>query len=165
LIDHTALLSDPVFQLNTMLWALEELPDAGQIHPVLRNAGYYINAIGRRVVTPPDPVSRQALAQLTGKELSPARPDLWLKHQTDVVDPIVELKARGFSPRSSTAIQALKLLASAADLEASLGGGGTQPGHVLYLTVSQDAADLAETLNQLQATLIDAGVPSSPTAS
>ena len=56
MIDQTGLLSDPVFQLNTMLWALEELPDAGPIHPVLRNAGYYINAIGRRVVAPHAPM-------------------------------------------------------------------------------------------------------------
>jgi hypothetical protein len=165
LTDESTLLSDPVFQLNTMLWSLEELPDVGDIHPVLRSAGYYIHAIGKRVVAPPDPRARQALARLTARDLTPSRPDLWLRHQTDPVDPLIELKARGFSPRSSKAVQALKLLAAAADLEASVGGGGQQPGHVVYVTVGGDAPDMADTLSQLRSTLANSDVAASPSAS
>lgn len=164
MIDQTELLSDQVFQLNTMLWALEELPDAGDIHPVLREAGYYLNAIGKGVVIPPDPTVREVLADVTKRELSSPRPDLWLKHQTNPTDVIVELKARGFSPESKTAIQALKLLAASADLEASVGGGGFQPGHVVYVTANRDAATLGDTLIQLHASLVDLGISPAPTA-
>ena len=39
--DESTLLSDQVFQLNTFLWALEELPEElgqGEVQPVLRRA-------------------------------------------------------------------------------------------------------------------------------
>ena len=38
------LLSDQVFQLNTFLWALEDLPEGGATEPVLRNADYYLSS-------------------------------------------------------------------------------------------------------------------------
>lgn len=52
--DESVLLSDQVFQLNTFLWALEELPDNSDVQPILRQAGYELEAIGRRVLVPTD---------------------------------------------------------------------------------------------------------------
>lgn len=65
--DDTVLLTDPVFQLNTFLWALEDLPEArAEIHPVLRTAGYYLVSIGQRVIIPVDEDVLEALKETTG---------------------------------------------------------------------------------------------------
>ena len=158
------LLADPVFQLNTLLWSLEEISDTGEINPVLRNAGYYVTSIGRRLIVPVDPETLSALVQATGSpDRSPSRPDLWLKHQSDDVQPLVELKAHGFSPASSNTTQALKMLASAGDVGPSL-GGDSQPGHLIFATVVDDAEPLAATLQELGATLRDAGATPAPVA-
>ncbi len=162
--DEPKLLADQVFQLNTLLWALEELPDKGEIQPVLRQAGYYLGAIGRRVIMPTDEESLAALARLTGKaDRDPCHPDLWLRHATDPVQPLVELKAQGFSPESSNRRQALKLLAGATDLAPSLGEIDQRPGHVLYATVATDAGAIASTLRVLAAALNAEGAAAAPT--
>ena len=135
--DTSTLLSDQVFQLNTFLWALEDLPDESQIQPVLRQAGYYLGSIGRSVLMPSGERAIAALTSLTGSaDRSPCRPDLWLRHSSDPVQPIVELKARGFSPDSSNRRQALKLIAASFNLAPSLAEPGKRPGHVLYATTA-----------------------------
>jgi hypothetical protein len=149
-----ALAADPVFQLNTLLWSLEDLPDAGEITPVLRNAGYYLVAIGRRVIMPVDPSEAAGLAEAVGsKDRTPAHPDLWLRHENDSVQPILELKAHGFSADSSNATQAMKLLAASGDLGPSVGANEPEPGHVIYVTVDHDAEPLAGTLVDLRGRL------------
>ncbi len=156
------LLSDQVFQLNTFLWALEDLPENGQTRPVLRQAGYYLSSIGRRVIMPVDEQVATALTKLTGTaDRSPCRPDLWLKHISDRVEPLIELKARGFSPDSSNRRQALKLIAAGSNLGPSLGEPDETPGHVLYATTSADANDLASTLKNLA---IELETQNAPTA-
>lgn len=161
--DIDVLLSDPVFQLNTLLWSLEEMADAGEIDPVLRKAGFYVTAIGRRLLVPVEPTVLDALAGVAGfPDRSPSRPDLWLKHQVDDVQPIIELTAHGFSPESSNRAQALKMLASAGDLAPSLGGGSSQPGHVVFATIADDAAQLAQTLRELSEALAEAGAAPAP---
>ena len=158
------LLADQVFQLNALLWALEELPDKGEIQPVLRQAGYYLGAIERRVVMPTDEESLAALAKLIGTaDRSPCHPDLWLRHSTDPIQPLIELKSQGFSPDSSNRRQALKLLAAASDLAPSLAEIGQRPGHVVYATVATDAGRIASTLDALATELNAEGVASAPT--
>jgi len=159
-----ALLSDQVFQLNTFLWALEDLPDGGPYDPVLRKAGYYLNSIGRRVLVPVEANVVATLAKLTGSsDRSPVHPDLWLRHASHAVDPIIELKARGFSPASSNRRQALKLIASAADLAPSLGESAEREGHVIYATVAVDGDDLSDTLNELAQALEAETAAAAPT--
>ncbi len=159
------LLADPVFQLNTFLWSLEDLADVGEVHPVLRNAGYYLSAIGRRLIVPVDPQVLDVLADIIGsKDRSPTHPDLWLRHQSDEAHPVIELKAHGFSPESSNKVQAVKMLVSAADLEHSLGGGGPRAGHLIYATVESDAEALADTLRILKDQVESAGAAAAPTA-
>ena len=53
-VSQLDLLSDQVFQLNTFLWALESLSpsERSPLRPVLREAGYYLVAIGRKVLVP-----------------------------------------------------------------------------------------------------------------
>ncbi|MDE0066156.1 MAG: hypothetical protein OXN44_04695 [Acidimicrobiaceae bacterium] len=162
--DESALLSDQVFQLNTFLWALEELPENSDARPVLREAGYYLVAIERNVLVPTDETTLAALATLAEiTDRSPCRPDLWLRHATDAFEPLIELKAHGFSPESSNRRQALKLIASVSDLAPSLGETDVRPGHVIYATGVDDANDMASTLSTLAAELDSEGVNPAPT--
>lgn len=160
------LLSDQLFQLNAFLWALEDMPPTGRTRPVLRNAGYYLVAIGRRVQVPAEDSVIAALERLTGSaDRSPCRPDLWLRHREHPVQVIVELKARGFSRASSkNARQAVKLLLSAFDLAASLGEQTERRGHVLYGTVGTDAERQSATLKELADEVSAMGLPAAPTA-
>ena len=162
---ETALLSDPVFQPNAFLWALEDLPAPSHIQPVLRNAGYYLVAIGRRLIMPVDGSSVEALKKLTGSpDRSACRPDLWIKHAEHPVQIVVELKARGFSPCSTNRKQALKLLVAAFDLAASLGESTERRGHVVYGTISADAHKMATTLKHLADDVRAEHVRAAPTA-
>lgn len=162
--DAFALLTDQVFQLNTLLWALQDIPEEGQIQPVLRNAGYGLGAYGRRLLMPDDERTVAALTRLTGStDPSPCRPDLWLRHESDVVWPLIELKARGFSTESSNRRQALKLIAAAVDLSSSLAEPSEIPGHVSYATIASDAGGLASTLQHLAQDLSAEGLAAAPT--
>ena len=79
----STLLSDQIFQLNTFLWAVADLPDEGSIRPVLRRAGYVLHAIGRKVQVPVGEAFRGVLKDLTGSaDASPCRPDLWILKRT-----------------------------------------------------------------------------------
>ena len=159
------LLSDQVFQINTLLWALQGLPTDGPVEPVLQRAGYYLAAIGRRMIVPSDPSVVNALARLNGSEdRSPCNPDLWLKHRSDPVQPIVELKSQGFSPDSSNSRQARKLILSAFDISASLAEPSEQRGHIIYATEASDATEMASTLKELSSELTAEVVPTAPTA-
>lgn len=163
------LLSDQVFQLNLLLWALEDLPPAqkrtGSIRPVLGNAGYSLVAIGRRVQVPLDDSVIAALKELRGSaSRSACCPDLRLEHSEHPVHVLVELKARGFSSDSSNKNQAFKLLISAFDIGPSLGVQEERRGHVLYGTVATDAESQATTLKELADRVRAEGVPSAPTA-
>lgn len=162
--DESVLLSDQVFQLNTFLWALEDLPENSDARPVLREAGYELGAIGRRVLVPTDESTAAALATLAGTtDRTHCHPDLWLEHETDTVQPLVEMKAHGFSPESSNRRQALKLIAAASDLAPSLAETAARPGHVVYATVATDADRIASTLTTLAEELQAAGVSPAPT--
>lgn len=161
--DTNVLLSDPVFQLNALLWAVEDLPERAPIHPVLRAAGYYLSAIGRRVIVPVDPKNIAVLEQITqSKDRSPSHPDLWLKHRSHDVQPLIELKAHSFSSASSNSHQATKLLLSAADLAPSLATRGPTHGHVIYATTGDDAEPLSQTLDQLITVIKQAGAQAAP---
>ena len=159
------LLSDQVFQLNTLLWALQGLPQDGPVEPVLRRAGYYLAAIGRRVLVPSDQSVLASLAKFNGTEdRSPCHPDLWIRHATDTFHPVVELKSRSFSTDSSNSKQARKLIVSAVDLAASLAAPESRKGHVIYATGASDSPKLASTLMTLASELQEEGVITAPTA-
>ncbi len=163
--DESVLLSDQVFQLNTFLWALEDLPENSDARPVLREAGYFLVAIERNVLVPTDETTLAALATLADiTDRSPCRPDLWLRHATDAVEPLIELKAHGFSPESSNRRQALKLIAAASDLAPSLAETGVRPGHVIFATGVDDANEMASTLSVLASDLRSEGTGAAPTA-
>ncbi len=165
MIDTKTLLSDQVFQLNTFLWALQELPESSQIQPVLRQAGYQLRSIEPRLIVPKTPVAIAALDKLAGsKDSSPCRPDVWLRHKEHPSDLIVELKSQGFSPNSSNSRQALKLLLAAFDLSESLGEPTRHSGHLIYATISDDTSNLEATLNNLASRLHNEGANAAPSS-
>lgn len=159
------LVSDPVFQLNVLLWALEDLPDTTAVRPVLRTAGYELESLGRRLLVSADEPTVSALRGIAGSaDRSPCRPDLCINHQDDPVTLIVELKSHGFSQDSSNVRQAVKLIVASYDLSASYAETQPRPGHVVYGTVESDAARLAKTLRALSESVASRGVPAAPTA-
>ncbi len=71
--DEAPLLEDPLFQLNFTLWMLQTLPKGVAIRPVLREAGYVLDSVGRDLPLPPK--MRPALTRMLGNANPPA-PDL-----------------------------------------------------------------------------------------
>ncbi len=167
-IPVSALAQDPIFQLNMVLWSLKRLPSQGSYHirPLLKEAGYYLFAIDRRILLPIDNHTVNSLKELTGKELTnkigmPA-PDIWLKHEKGNAHLIIELKSRGFSPESSKASQILKILIATADLSLSVAARDKLPGHLIIMTDNQDAQLLVNTLDKLKEKLEVSDLPCSP---
>ena len=161
----TVLAADPVFQLNVMLWALEDLPDMPAVQPVLRRAGYRVESLGRPLQLPADEQTASALRTITGSaDRSPCRPDLLLENQDHRSTLVVELKSRGFSEDSSNVRQAVKLIVASKDLAESYAETQPRPGHVVYGTVENDSDRLAETLQGLSESIASNGVPAAPTA-
>lgn len=162
-IPANILAQDPVFQLNMVLWSLKRLPSQGSynIRPLLKEAGYYLFAIDRRVLLPKDNHIMGSLKKLTDKLGSPS-PDIWLKHEKDNVHLIIELKSRGFSPESSTASQILKILVATADLSLSVAARDKLPGHLIIMTANHDAQLLVNALERLKEKLDVHDLPCSP---
>ncbi len=159
------LAADPVFQLNVLLWALEDLPDMTSVQPVLRRAGYRVESLGRPLLLSAGEQTASALRTITGSaDRSPCRPDLCLENQDHPVTLVVELKSRGFSHDSSNVRQAVKLIIASQDLAESYAETQPRPGHVVYGTVESDAVRLAETLQGLHESIASQGVPATPTA-
>lgn len=159
------LATDPVFQLNVFLWALEDLPDTVAINPVLHKAGYQLSSIGRRLLVPGDEKTLIALRQFFGStDRSPCHPDLYLHNAEHPTMIVLELKSHGFSINSSNIRQATKLIISANNMEESFAETRPKPGHVVYGTVESDASNLAATLHSLEQKITSTGVPAAPTA-
>jgi hypothetical protein len=160
-LDAAAILGDPVFQLNVTLWMLQPAPPDAPIRPVLRDVGYLLSALSREL---PAPVAlRPGLNVLVGSDTAPA-PDVLAEPPAGAPWLVIECKGSSFGPDSSTARQALKLLAVSGDLTSSLGlsTGSERPGFVTYLTRLEERDRLLDTLLELRRRLTDAGLPAGP---
>ena len=146
------LLRDPIFQINLLLWSLMGAPHDPEFNikltPVLRNWGYTLYAIEKSVNPPRDFEFVDAISPLISNLDSPI-PDLWLKHEEDAVEPILELKSRGFSPSSDKSIQMIKIMTASADLSETLGGGNYRPGHVIMTTIAEDTEEMISTFGDI----------------
>ncbi len=166
LIDDPAqLLSDPVFQLNMVIWSVKDLPKDGnsQINPFLKEAGYYIVALNRRILLT-EIGDRSSFFELV-PDWSPPVPDVWLRHESDNFDLILELKSRGFGEKSSKKIkQIYKMLAASFDLSSSIGIKDRKPGFFIIMTLHKDADKMTDTLNLLKSTLEEVQISSAPVA-
>lgn len=157
------LVRDPVFQLNAVLWLVQELPVDADVRPILREAGYLLHSVGRRL--PFSPALRERLRSVAGETGDPC-PDVVLVHQTDPAVLVSECKAASFGSASSTARQPLKLVAVSRDLADPLGmrPDAIRPGYVVYVVPSHDALKLPPTLTTIRARLQQAGSTAAPAA-
>lgn len=157
-----SLITDPIFQLNTFLWSLMEVPVGNEvnvnINPFLRKLCYRLYALEKKVVLPTDPGYVEAITPLVPNIQGSPIPDLWLKHKTDSVEIIIELKAHSFGLNTRQATQITKIISASEDLSLSVGGGPYRPGHVIVVTLAEDMSRMAETLNTIGDSLRQVGV-------
>lgn len=144
------LIADPVFQLNSLLWLTQPLPDAVGIRPVLREAGFEVDAICPSLTLPPDILLLLKDSGLAHQDH--IRSDVVLCRQQDGRYGVVECKGNSFSPDSSTARQARTLLVAVGprlDEALGLSSGTVKRSTAGYLVASQAAAEMDLTLQAL----------------
>ncbi|MCY4193595.1 MAG: hypothetical protein OXF04_04765 [bacterium] len=160
----TDLAGDPVFQLNCILWMLQPLPPelqraregTGPV-AVLHDAGYRLHALGKPLTATPN-VERFLAAEM-GLKGRPA-PDAIASAPSEERWLVVECKKSSFGAQSSTAKQAINLLARADDLSIVAGtapGGARVGGAVLYATRQSETKKLQKTLDNLSKQLDNKG--------
>ena len=142
--------ANPVFQLNTILWSMIDA-EGGFYTPVLRQAGYFIHSIGRRIQIGSEFRDR---LDIRGQP----SPDLLAQHRNDPMMLVIECKASSFGPDSSTADQARELLVGGSDLALTIGASNPVPSYVLYVTRATHGENLCPTLSQLRHELSSRGL-------
>lgn len=164
--DINTLKKDPIFQLNLLLWSIMDVPADFRItiNPILRNEGYTLYAIEKEVILPTDLSVQTALSSLVQKKIKPPSTDLWITHEIEKIDLVIELKSRGFGSDSYKSEQVMKIMAATADLSETLGGTVKRPGYFVFVTIAEDMDDMLSTLSTLETQLIAGGVPSASTA-
>ncbi|MDX9862636.1 MAG: hypothetical protein RBS99_17145, partial [Rhodospirillales bacterium] len=100
-----ALLRDPGFQLNLLLWMTREQPsNAYLIRPLFQELGFALTYIENRFSLPEETIRR---AKVTSLEIGMApEPDVLLQRDRDKKALYIEAKAGSFSAESSSAKQA-----------------------------------------------------------
>lgn len=168
MMDVKVLRQDPVFQLNLLLWSIMDVPDdinfQINLNPILRNEGYTLYAIEKEVLLPSDLSSMEAISPLIKKRFTPPSADLWVTHEREKTDLVIELKSRGFGSDSDKSVQVTKIMAATADLSVTLGGGDKRPGYFVFITVAEDMEAMLSTLSELKTRLVERGITSAPTA-
>ena len=124
------MLSDPLFQLNVMLWLAQPLPKGKNITPIFYNQGFYVYAIAPLLAPPPDVRASAIEAEVNIQER--CRPDVILKSGEENKFVFTECKAASFGVDSSTAEQARSLLIVA----------GPRADEILGLPSDQDTRSL-----------------------
>ena len=117
--------SDPLFQLNVLLWLTQPLPQGSQIVPILHQRGFAVYAISPALGVPLDLQLAARAAQIAHQ--SNGRPDVVLTHEEQRKFAFTECKASSFRPDSETAEQARAFLLIA----------GSRAAEVLGLNPSQ----------------------------
>lgn len=138
---------------------LEELPQEAPFRPLLREVGYALHSIGRSLPLAPEYRLHLATVGIEAGQLP--TPDIlaWREARSEYL--LIECKAAGFSPGSSTARQARALLVASADLRGPLGLplGPMLPGVVSYLLPEPEAARLVEALGEIAEELRGSALP------
>ncbi len=156
-----SLLRDPIYQLNLVLWMLEELPQEAPTYPLLRNLGYELHSIGGNLSLPPDSRLRVADSGL-GVVESPG-PDVIASRARSSEFLLIECKGASFGAGSSNADQARGMLIASSDLRGPLGlAAAPEPvGIVGYLVPEPEAVALQDGLGDVKQQLERANLPSS----
>jgi hypothetical protein len=152
--DSDTILADPLFQVNLVLWMLQPLPDRAPVRPLLREAGFLLESIGRRLTILPE--YRPRLRELGFGDGAPV-PDIVAIGLEECPALAIECKSNSFGPESSDAWQAARILVAADSLPATLGKPGGS-GQAAYVTQYDEHERLAATLAALRERLVNAGL-------
>jgi len=155
-------LRDPIYQLNFVLWMLEDLPGGPPTRPFLRDLGYTLFSLGGSLPMQPEYRLRVAEAGV-GAGQAPA-PDVLAARRESTEFLIIECKGGSFGVASSNSHQARALLVVSADLRGPL---GLPPRPVVnailsYLLPEPEPPELQETLEELTRELRSVGLPVAP---
>lgn len=148
-----ALLRDPGFQLNLLLWMTRQQPATGYVvRPLFHELGFRLVYIESPFPLPEETVAAVEASGL-GTSIAP-EPDVILQHQSDRKALYVEAKAHSFTPESSNARQARgHLLATAAFPEVMAPGFQCL---LCYLVPEADRTGMDATLSALATELRNA---------
>jgi len=156
----TELVSDPLFQLNFLLWLTQPLPEGSSITPLFFQRNFSVYAISPALVVPLD---LQVAAQQAQIKVQPsAKPDVVLTHDVERKFAFSECKASSFGPDSTTADQARSFLVTTSSRAAEvLGLDAAQVRECLldYLVPESQRALLLQTLGELTSQLSQHGLP------
>jgi hypothetical protein len=158
------LASDPLFQLNSLLWLAQPLPSGSDVTPLLWERGFAVYALAPLLTLPPD--VRLKLQDAGLPHQGSTRPDVVLRRERDRRHAMMENKGKSFGPKSSTAEQARTLLVASGPRAAEiLGLRPTDVGRsaAAYLVASASAQQMRETLRTLRKELQSAGIESGET--
>jgi hypothetical protein len=153
------LVSDPLFQLNAILWLAQPLPVESNIIPLLHRQGFAVYAIAPLLSMPLDVrliADRQKVSMQVG-----VRPDVVLENPADRKFCICECKANSFGPDSSTAAQARALLVTAGPRAAEILGLATSEPLVAlldFVVPEPCRPGMTETISVLQTQLRTGGI-------
>lgn len=155
LANRFQLTRDPVFQLNSCLWLVRKAPGATG-SPAYHAHGFIFRAIGRRLGI--SDALRKLFREL-GWSPEPPEPDVLIYHTESHDSLVIECKAQGFGPSSSTAQQGRKLLSVCSEPDIAVGSPrGSGDAYVLYALPQEDVQSQLETLASLSAELKQKGL-------
>ena len=141
-----------------VLWSLKLLPSDGslQVRSILQETGYYLLGINRRVILPQLDNLKSLLPSI-----APPVPDIWLRHESDNINVIMELKSQGFGLDSSNINQIKKILIASYNLAESVGSKDEVPGYVIVMAPLLDSK-MVDTLDTLREEISNHSIPSAP---
>jgi hypothetical protein len=158
----TELLGDPLFQLNTLLWLTQPLHEDAGITPLFFRRGFTVYAVAPLLAIPPDV---RLAAQNAGLDMQPStRPDVVLTHAATERYAFIECKRSSFGTATTTAAQALTLLALAGPRAAEIMAVLVSSALSAFLVPDAEREQLAQTVDQLLDLLAAAGIAGGPGA-
>jgi len=159
------LVSDPVFQVNAVLWLTQPLGDRSQIVPLLHDNGFAVHAIAPLLALPPDVRLRVEEAGVSAQE--GFRPDVVLVHEGDRKFAFTECKASSFGPASTTAAKPRSLLLVAGRRSAEVLGlpaSRVSAALLAFVTAENQRDGFGQTLGELRRELHGAALDSGESA-
>ena len=160
-----ALLKDPLFQLNAVLWLTRPLPSGERISPILHTKGFSVYAIAPLLGPPPE--VRLAAEEAGVRMQERLRPDVVLTHEATGKFAFLECKAHSFGTDSSTSEQARGLLVVAGPKCAevlALAPHQVSGSLLTFVTPESHREQLGQTLSALVQELQDHGLPAGPSS-
>lgn len=158
----TDLSGDPVFQLNTVLWMLQPMPQGSTaVNAVLHQHGYAVRSMGQTLTA--DPTLERVLATEFDLRGAPC-PDVLASAPEGSPWPVFECKRSAFGVDSTTSAQAAKVLARSIDLSLTVGAApeAAVGGCAVFVTRDSEAPALQATVDELAEGL--QGIPTAPSS-